>query len=121
MTIAINSYADVQTQLAAFVASAGVAPALAPHGIFYAELTYDQFTTDDVPGVSGGFKILEIGNSAKSNIIMALSGTPGTTFDPNGTGIGQMPQPSPPYDAATPTQSDIITALAAWIDKGCPK
>lgn len=120
MTVSIRSYADVQTQLAAFVASAGVTPALAPHGVFYDSLTYAQFTTGDVPGVAG-FKILEPGNSANSNIIMALAGTANSPFDPNSGSIGQMPQPSPPYDSATPSQCDIITALAAWIDAGCPE
>ena len=121
MQITMTSYADVQSELAAFVAGAGVTPALAPHGVFYADLTYQEFTTGDVPGVSGGYKILEVGDSAKSNIIMALSGTANSPFDPVNGVIGQMPQPSPPYDADSPTQSDIITALAAWIDKGCPE
>lgn len=120
MTITMNSYADVQKYLAAFVSAAGVTPALAPHGVFYATLTYAQFTTGEVPGVPG-FKILEIGDSAKSNIIMALSGTPNSPFDPNSGNIGPMPQPSPPYDSSSPKQSDIITALAAWIDNHCPE
>lgn len=119
MAITMSSFADVQNYLGQFVTAAGVTPAQAPHGVFYQSLTYKQFTTGDVPGVAG-YKILVVGSSAKSNIIMALSGTPNSPFDPNSGAIGQMPQPNPPYNSSAPTQADIITALAAWIDAGCP-
>lgn len=119
MAITMSNFADVQKYLSQFVTAAGVTPALAPHGVFYHDLNYSQFTTGDVPGVAG-YKILEVGNSAKSNIIMALAGTPNSPFDPNSGTIGQMPQPSPPYDSSSPTESDIISALSKWIDAGCP-
>jgi hypothetical protein len=119
MDITLNNYSDVQKLLNKFVASAGVTPGLAPHHVFWEDLTYEQFTTGNVPNVSG-FKILEVGNAAASNIIMALSGTPGSPFDPNSGSIGQMPQPSAPYNAASPSQQDVITALSEWINNGCP-
>jgi hypothetical protein len=31
-----------------------------------------------------------------------------------------MPQPSPPYNSANPSQDEVIQALSAWIDAGCP-
>lgn len=118
MTTQINNYSDLQNLLNKFVAGSGVTPGLAPHKVFWNTLTYEEFITQDVPGVSG-FKILVVGKAAESNIINALSGTPGTPFDPNGN-IGQMPQPSPPYDASVPTQTDVIAALTDWINNNCP-
>jgi hypothetical protein len=115
----IKNYAEVQELLNAFVKAAGVTPGLAPHKVFWNHLTYEEFITGNVPGVTNpNFKILEVGNSAKSNIIMALSGTAGSPFDPNGT-IGQMPQYNPPYNSGNPTQNEVIAALKAWIDGGC--
>jgi len=119
MATTINSYSDLQALLNAFVKGAGVTPGLAPHNVFWNNLTYEQFITQDVPGVPG-FKILVVGNAAQSNIIMALSGTPGSPFDPNTGNIGQMPQPNPPYNASSPMQSDVIQALTNWINAGCP-
>jgi hypothetical protein len=116
--VTINNYDDLKTLLNNFVAAAQVTPGLAPHGVFWNTLTYDEFINGDVPGVPG-FKILEVGNAAGSNIIMALSGTPNTPFDPNSGNIGQMPQPTPPYNAAAPTQTDVIAALTDWINNGC--
>jgi hypothetical protein len=114
----INNYADLQDLLNKFVAAAQVTPGLAPHGVFWNNLTYDEFINGEVPGVPG-YKILEVGNAAGSNIIMALSGTPGSPFDPNSGLIGQMPQPNPPYNSNTPSQSDVIAALTDWINNGC--
>ena len=31
-----------------------------------------------------------------------------------------MPQPSPPYNNANPSQDEVIAALSGWIDAGCP-
>jgi hypothetical protein len=109
----LKNYADVQAALNAFVKQAGVAPGLAPHHIFWNTLTYEQFTTGNVPGVThnGPWKILEIGDSANSNIIQILQGH-GKAFE----NFGQMPRPSPPYN---PEQDTLIKELAAWIDGGC--
>lgn len=120
MAVTIDSYADVQNVLAALVSANQLPIGQAPHQAFFQTLSYDEFVNGNVPNVAG-FKILEIGNSQQSNIIQALSGTPNSPFDPNSGSIGQMPQPNPPYNANTPAQSDVITALAAWIDKGCPQ
>lgn len=121
MTTQINNYSDLQNLLNKFVAGSGVTPGLAPHKVFWNTLTHEEFITQDVPGVPG-FKILVVGNAAESNIIQALSGTPNTPFDPNdpNASIGQMPQPSPPYNASAPTQTDVIAALTDWINNGCP-
>ena len=116
----LNSYADVQNLLNTFVTSAGVTPAGAPHGVFWTTLSYEEFTTGNVPGVGhaygGPYKILEIGDSKNSNLIQILC-------DPNSTiakNLGQMPQPSPPYNNATPSQDEVCSALSDWIDRKCP-
>lgn len=88
----------------------------APHADFWNTLTYDQFVNGNVPGVNPPMKILIKGNSAQSNIILALSGATGTAFDPNTGSFGPMPADGPPM--FTPAQ---IQELADWIDKGCPK
>jgi hypothetical protein len=119
--ISINSYADVQSVLSALVSANGLPIASAPHGVFWQTLTYKQFVTGTIPGVSGNYKIVIPGNAAGSNIIMALSGTPGSPFDPNTGIIGQMPQPNPPYNSSFPKQADVIAALSVWINNGCPE
>lgn len=119
MTVTINNYTDLQTVLNDFVSSAGVTPAQAPHGTFWNSLSYSDFINGEVPHVPG-FKILTVGDASTSNIVMALAGTPGSPFDPNTGNIGQMPQPNPPYDDATPSQAEVIAALSAWINNGCP-
>ncbi|WP_213804275.1 hypothetical protein [Granulicella sp. dw_53] len=109
----LNNYADVQAALNTFVQQAGVTPGQAPHGAFWNTLTYDQFTTGNVPGVPlGSWKILVVGDSKNSNIIQILVGTGSAAND-----FGQMPQPNPPYE---PEQTNLITQLSAWIDAGCP-
>lgn len=107
----LKSYADVQALLDTFVKNAGVNPAGAPHGVFWRNLTYQQFITDNVPNVQPAFKILVVGHSKESTIIQILQGIGDAAND-----FGQMPQPSPPY----PGQDDVITALAQWIDANCP-
>jgi hypothetical protein len=119
--VTINSYAEVQSVLSALVSANGLFIEQAPHKVFWEALTYEQFITGNVPGLNEPFKIVEPGNAKGSNIIMALSGTPGSPFDPVTGQIGQMPQPSPPYNANVPKQSDVIAALSVWIDNGCPE
>jgi hypothetical protein len=85
----------------------------APHRSFWRTLTYEQFTTDNVPGVDPPTQILVKGNSAASNIIQALQGT-GPLFGPTGQ-FGQMPANGTPFTAPQ------IAEIAAWIDAGCPK
>ncbi len=109
-----NNYADVQAGLTGFVNQSGVNVAGAPHGAFWQNMDYTQFTTGDMPLPSqdGLWPILVIGNSAESNIVQILEGTGAAAQK-----FGRMPRPRPPYD---PEQSDLITALAAWIDASCP-
>ena len=126
MSVTISSYADVQNVLGQLVAANQLPIGQAPHGAFYQTLSYQEFIAGNMPGVGGGpddggFKIVQVGNSKQSNIILALTGAAGTVFDPNTGSIGQMPQPNPPYNGEVPTQSDVITALSAWIDNNCPQ
>jgi hypothetical protein len=123
MATTINNYAELQALLNSLVGVNGLPIGQAPHMAFWNSLTYTEFITGNVPGngIPGGpYKILEVGNAKASNIIMALSGTPGSPFDPNTGTIGQMPQPNPPYNADTPMQSDVIQALTDWINNSCP-
>jgi hypothetical protein len=92
-----------------------------PHKHFWDTLTYQEFVTGNVPSIvdpttQQPMKILVVGNSKLSNLIMALSGTPNTVFDPNTGAIGQMPDGGPVF--FTPEQ---IAPIAAWIDAGCPQ
>lgn len=109
-----NNYTDVQNGLNQFVSTAGVNISGAPHGAFWQSMTYTDFTTGNIPGVTSGgpWKVLVISDSASSNIIQILEGMGAAASN-----FGRMPRPRPPYD---PEQSDLITALAAWIDAGCP-
>ncbi len=121
----LQNYSDVKNLLTDFVAANGTTPGLAPHGVFWNNLSYNDFITGYVPGVSNpndpkGYKILIVGDPANSIIIQALSGTPNTPFDPNTGLIGQMPQFSPPYNATQPTQTAVINLLSAWIGAHCP-
>lgn len=128
----LTSFADVQTLLNNFVTSSGVTPGNAPHGVFWNvdannnPMTYKEFTTGYVPGFDpnsyppDGLLILEVGNGAASNIVLALQGK--GPFAPGGNIGRQMPQPSPPYNSnkTPPQQDDVIAALIQWIDNKCP-
>ena len=86
-----------------------------PHDAFWDNLTYDDLVNGNVPGVDPPAKILVVGNSAQSNIILSLRGL-GPLFDPKNGSYGQMPADGPPYFT-----NQQIDAIAAWIDAGCPK
>jgi hypothetical protein len=86
-----------------------------PHRAFWDDLTYDQFVNGNTPNVDPPVKILVAGNSAQSNIIMALRGS-GPLFDPNTGAYGQMPANGPPYFT-----NEQVDEIAAWIDNGCPQ
>lgn len=109
-----NNYADVQAGLTAFVNAAGVNIQGAPHGEFWQSMTYTDFTTGNIPNVTPAtpWPVLVVGDSANSNIIQILKGMGAAAAK-----FRQMPRPRPPYE---PEQSDLITALAAWIDAECP-
>ena len=89
----------------------------APHLDFWKSSTYAQFTNGNIPNVTDGqgnpIPILVKGNSAQSNLIMALQGT-GPIFGPTGP-YDQMPPKGPKFT------SDQIKSIANWIDAGCPQ
>jgi hypothetical protein len=110
-TPVLNSYADVQQYLDNLIATLGSNIGGAPHGAFWNTMNYQQFTTGNVPGVSGNWKVLEVGSSTTSNIILALRGD--SPFD--GSTFPQMPADGPPF-----ADAGQIQPLADWIDHGCP-
>jgi hypothetical protein len=82
----------------------------APHGAFWATLSYTEFVDGTVPNI--GVPILEKGSSKTSNLILALQGL--APFD--GSDFPRMPADGPPF--FTPEQ---IEPIAVWIDAGCPE
>ncbi|MGH6800351.1 MAG: hypothetical protein ACRD3H_03480 [Terriglobales bacterium] len=115
--MALNSFAEVQSYINSVLTQNGEIGGVssAPHGAFWSNLTYSQFTTGNVPGVSPPVPILVIGNSANSNIIQALQGV-GPLFNPSTGTYGQMPANGPPFFTAAQ-----IAEIAGWIDAGCPQ
>jgi hypothetical protein len=110
----LNSFAAVQAFLTQVIAQNGNDISGAPHKAFW-NTTYTQFTTGNIPNVGPPpARILIPGNSAQSNIIMALLGQ-GALFGPSGT-YGQMPTDGPPYFTAAQ-----VAETAGWIDAGCPE
>lgn len=113
--LTFNNYTDVQAGLGVFVNQAGVNIDGAPHGGFWQTMSYTDFISGNIPNVPDGpggpWPILVVGKSANSNIVQILQGTGNAAQN-----FGQMPRPRPPYD---PGQSELISALAAWIDGGC--
>jgi len=108
----INSFKALQTLLNDFVTSAGVTPGLAPHKVFWETMNYNEFVTGDaLPGIP----ILVKGDAASSNLVKILSG-PLTAF-----GIPEMPRSNPPYNAATPSQVNVVAGLTHWINANCPE
>jgi hypothetical protein len=90
----------------------------APHKAFWNTMAYNDFVTGNVPNVDDPntglpMPILVNGNSAQSNLIIALLGI-GPMFGDNGP-IGQMPA------GGTAFTLDQIKSIAAWIDNGCPQ
>lgn len=121
--MALNNFKDVQ----AFITNVmeenkveGAPPPKSPHKAFWLSLTYEDFTTGNVPGVKdpvtgSPIPILTVGNAATSNLIQALRGE-GPLFDPKTGAFGRMPaNTQPPF---SPAQIDEI---AGWIDNGCPQ
>jgi hypothetical protein len=119
MPTAIGSFTQLRQFIDGILSTNGDSPVLGPHKQFWDNLTYQQFTTGDVPGIVDPntnlpMKILVVGNSQASNIILALSGAAGTLFDPHGR-IGPMPE------GGTLFTVDQIASIASWIDAGCPQ
>ena len=68
------------------------------------------------PGTNLPIPILIKGDGVHSNIVYALSGTPGTLWDPNNpAGFGRMPKGGPYF--SPPQIQDLID----WIKAGCPQ
>jgi len=115
----LNNFADVQkfiTDVLAQNNNSG-SPAHSPHKAFWSTMTYDDFVNGNVPGgvtddAGNPIPILVKGDSASSNIILALSGT-GPLFGPADIGV----MPPKPNTAFTPDQ---INSIANWIDAHCP-
>jgi hypothetical protein len=117
----LNSYADLQNFISNTLAANGSNAANAPHGNFWTNLTYEQFTGGSVPGVKDPvsqqpLRILIPGNSRASNLILALQGASNTLFDSNTGAFGIMPA-----DGTAPFTADQIASIADWIDRNCPK
>jgi len=98
----------------------GAAPPKSPHKAFWASLSYQDFTTGNVPGVKdpatgNPITILTVGNAETSNLILALRGE-GPLFDPNKGAFGRMPA-----NSQAPFTDEQINELAAWINNGCPE
>lgn len=116
----LNSFAAVQQFMSQIVTQNNETTELtaSPHKAFWSTMTYDQFTTGNVPNVSdpntgNPIPILVKRHSAPSNIVMALQGS-GPIFGPAGP-VDKMPPSGPIFTA------DQINSIAAWIDAGCPK
>jgi hypothetical protein len=104
----LTSYADVQAMFNTFVTTNGIDLSGSPHGAFWS-LDYNAFVTGDVPGVAG-VKILVKGDADHSNLVQILKGP----ITVGGEDFEQMPAGGPFLSA------DMISALAAWINRGCP-
>jgi hypothetical protein len=118
----LTSYAQVQAFITKVLTDNGEQGGVpgSPHGGFWTTLSYQQFVNGNVPGVTdrnSGQPVLILikGNSAQSNLILALQGK-GPLFDPNNGAFGQMPANGPPMFTA-----DQIAQIAGWIDSGCPE
>ena len=116
----LKSFADVQNLLNQVLTQNdqidGVASS--PHQSFWTTLSYDDFVNGNVPNVTDPatgkpLPILVKGDSAHSNLILALEGQ-GPLFDPRAGTIGQMPANGPPMFT-----KEQIASIAAWIDAGC--
>jgi len=105
----LNSFADVQAFLNAFVATNGTNIDGAPHGAFW-NTDYNSFVNGDVPSFPG-VKILVSGHSDQSNLISILRGP----ITVNGQSFPRMPADGSPF---MPDSS--IALLADWIDRSCP-
>ena len=117
----LNTFADVQHFIDQILIDNNEKSAVgfSPHKAFWLTLTYDQFVNGNVPhvtepGTGNPLPILVKGNSAQSNLILALQGS-GPLFSPGGA-FRRMPANGPPFFTV-----DQITSIANWIDAGCPE
>jgi len=120
--MAIKSFKELQDYISDIMESNTVAgpPLVSPHHAFWKTLSYEQFTGGAVPGVTdpdtkNPVTILVKGDSAKSNLILALQGK-GPLFDASHGKFGRMPAGGLPFFTA-----ENISEIAEWIDAGCPE
>ena len=121
--MALHNYKDVQAFISNIMEEnkvAGAPPPKSPHKAFWLSMAYDDFVNGDVPGVKdpatgNPITILSKGNSATSNLVLALRGQ-GPLFDPNHGAFGRMPA-----NSQTPFTDNQIKEIADWIDRGCPE
>jgi len=121
--MAPNNYKDVQafiTQIMEENKVEGAPPPKSPHKAFWLTMSYEDFTRGTVPGVKDpvtgkAISILTVGDSASSNLILALRGQ-GPLFDPEHGAFGRMPA-----NDQKPFTDNQINEIADWIDRGCPE
>ncbi|MFC0513078.1 hypothetical protein ACFFGT_02665 [Mucilaginibacter angelicae] len=121
--MALNNFKEVQAFITGVMEenkTEGAPPPKSPHKAFWQSMSYEDFTTGNVPGVKdpatgNAISILTIGDSASSNLILALRGE-GPLFNPDHGAFGRMPA-----NNQTPFSDVQIKELADWIDKGCPE
>jgi hypothetical protein len=111
--VSIQSYAQLQAYMDQMIQRYSTGISGAPHKAFWNTLTYEQFTTGNVPRVNPPVRILVLGAGAGSNIVQALQGV-GPLFGPSGT-FGIMPA-----DGTGPWTADEIKPLIDWINANCP-
>jgi hypothetical protein len=107
----INSYKELQNFLTKVITDNGQYDDTdgAPHGIFWEHMTYQQFTTGNVPVVGGGrLRILIPGNPDGSTLISILKAPFG--------GYRRMPAVGPPFFT-----DDQVASVADWISRNCPE
>ena len=118
--VTLNHYADVQQYLIGILTNnissqtgdneEADSENNSPHGAFWATMSYQDFTTGDVPNM--GMPVLTVGDANDSNIIKALLGLP--PFD--GSEFPQMPADGPPF-----LSQEQVQPIADWINRGCPE
>jgi hypothetical protein len=118
MATKINSYAELQAYITDWLTAHGVDASGAPHGTFWNNMSYEDFTTKTVPGFKS-VKILIVGDGKGSNIVQALMGV--GLFDPNTGRYGQMPAGGPFMQPAGPVVGPVVKPIVDWIDSGCPQ
>lgn len=118
----LTSYAQVQAHLTQVLTGNGQIDDTrtdSPHGAWWETLSYTEFITGTVPGVTDPgtgqpLPTLVKGDAAHSNLVLSLQGV-GPLFDPAANKFGRMPADGPPF--FTDAQ---IQPLSDWINAGCP-
>ncbi len=112
-------YPEIQAMFAALNKD----PGDAPHERFW-ELDYDEFIEFEFPPTwdeagESSMKLLEVGNSAESNLIKALTDGKGLTVKREDGTVVRMNIAVMPKGSRMPKEQ--VDKVAAWIDAGCPR